>query len=231
MRSFSISTCQDAAVPAGEPAARDGGERTGQSDWNGLRTGDRSGRRRPSCRDLTTDQRHKLRIVGTYTAPLGALGSLTVGGIQSFNSGNPYAAAENITIEPYVPAGLPYANAPAEVPNFFTEPDAFRTERAFSTDVSAHYRYQLPHAASFELFVKADVLNVFNNHAVINSQYLNLAVPTNVSAPDQYAAFNPFTETPARGVNWDLGPTFGEPSSRFAYQTPRTFRMSFGVRF
>ena len=44
-------------------------------------------------------------------------------------------------------------------------------------------------------------------------------------------AFNPFTTTPAQGVNWDLGPTFGEPSSRFAYQTPRTFRMSFGVRF
>ena len=181
--------------------------------------------------DLTTDQRHKLRIVGTYTAPLGTLGSLTVGGIQSFNSGNPYAAAEFITIEPYVPAGLPYANAPAEVPYFFTEPDAFRTERAFSTDLSAHYRYQLPHSAGLELFAKADVLNVFNNHAVINSQYLNLAVPTNVSAPAQYAAFNPFTETPVRGVNWDLGPTFGEPSSRFAYQTPRTFRMSLGVRF
>ena len=79
--------------------------------------------------------------------------------------------------------------------------------------------------------MKADVLNVFNNHAVINSQYLNLAVPTNVSAPGQYAAFNPFTETPVRGVNWDLGPSFGEPSSRFAYQTPRTFRISFGARF
>jgi len=181
--------------------------------------------------DLTTDQRHKLRIVGTYTAPLGTLGSLTVGGIQSFNSGNPYAAAENITIEPYVTTAPHYASPPAEVPYFFTEPDAFRTERAFSTDVSAHYRYQLPHAASLELFLKADVLNVFNNHAVVNSQYLNLAVPTNVSAPGRYAAFNPFIETPARGVNWDLGPTFGEASSRFAYQTPRTFRMSFGVRF
>jgi len=82
-----------------------------------------------------------------------------------------------------------------------------------------------------ELFVKADVLNVFNRHAVINSQYLNLAVLTNVSAPGTYAAFNPFTTAPERGVNWDLGPSFGEPSSRYAYQTPRTFRMSFGVRF
>ena len=79
--------------------------------------------------------------------------------------------------------------------------------------------------------MKADVLNVFNRHAAVNSQYLNLAVPTNVSAPEDYDAFNPFTESPTRGVNWDLGPSFGQPSSRFAYQTPRTFRMSFGVRF
>ena len=181
--------------------------------------------------DLTTDQRHKLRIVGTYTAPLGTFGSLTVGGIQAFNSGNPYGAVENITIAPYVQEGLPYAGPPAEVPYFFTDPDAFRSENAFSTDLSAHYRYRLPRASTLELFVKADVLNVFNNSAVVNTQYLNLAVPTNVSAPGTYAAFNPFTETPVRGVNWDLGPTFGEASSRFAYQTPRTFRMSMGVRF
>ena len=96
---------------------------------------------------------------------------------------------------------------------FFTAPDAFRTERSFSTDLSAHYRYRVPHAASAEVFVKADVLNVFNRHAVVNSQYLNLAVPTNVSAPDTYSPFNPFTTRPAQGVNWDLGPSFGEPSS------------------
>jgi len=47
----------------------------------------------------------------------------------------------------------------------------------------------------------------------------------------RYAAFDPFTTTPVRGVNWDYGPNFGQPSSRFAYTTPRTIRMSFGVRF
>jgi len=52
-----------------------------------------------------------------------------------------------------------------------------------------------------------------------------------VSTPNRYAAFNPFTETPVQGTHWDLGPTFGQATSRFAYQIPRTFRMSFGVRF
>jgi hypothetical protein len=32
-------------------------------------------------------------------------------------------------------------------------------------------------------------------------------------------------------VNWDYGPNFGIAASRFAYTTPRTIRMSFGVRF
>jgi hypothetical protein len=34
-----------------------------------------------------------------------------------------------------------------------------------------------------------------------------------------------------RGVNWDYGPNFGTAVSRFGYTTPRTFRMSFGLRF
>ncbi len=53
--------------------------------------------------------------------------------------------------------------------------------------------------------------------------------------------FNPFTETPVQGVNWRKAPNtaaanlpsngFGTPTSRFAFQTPRTYSFSFGVRF
>jgi hypothetical protein len=43
--------------------------------------------------------------------------------------------------------------------------------------------------------------------------------------------FNPFTETPVQGVNWNYNPNFGTPLNRFAFTTPRMFRMSFGVRF
>jgi hypothetical protein len=45
------------------------------------------------------------------------------------------------------------------------------------------------------------------------------------------AAFDPFTETPVEGVNWELGPTFGEPTRATDYQQPRTIRFSFGLRF
>jgi hypothetical protein len=45
------------------------------------------------------------------------------------------------------------------------------------------------------------------------------------------AKFNPFTTTPVQGVNWNLAPDFGTPINRFAYDSPRTFRVTFGVRF
>jgi hypothetical protein len=56
-------------------------------------------------------------------------------------------------------------------------------------------------------------------------------VLTNVTTAARYAAFNPFTATPVEGVNWDKAATFGQAQNRFAYQIPRTFRMSVGVRF
>jgi hypothetical protein len=54
---------------------------------------------------------------------------------------------------------------------------------------------------------------------------------TPVTQPARFAAFNPFTTTPVRGVNWDFGPNFGLGTSRFAYTTPQSMRLSFGVRF
>jgi len=32
-------------------------------------------------------------------------------------------------------------------------------------------------------------------------------------------------------VNWNTTPTFGTATNRFAYDSPREFRVSFGVRF
>jgi len=45
------------------------------------------------------------------------------------------------------------------------------------------------------------------------------------------APFNPFTTTPVQGVNWNYNANFGAPLNRFAFTSPRSFRLSFGVRF
>jgi len=60
---------------------------------------------------------------------------------------------------------------------------------------------------------------------------IDQTVRTPVTNPTVYQAFNPFTTAPVRGVNWDYGPNFGKPLNRFAYTTPRTLRISLGVRF
>jgi hypothetical protein len=33
------------------------------------------------------------------------------------------------------------------------------------------------------------------------------------------------------GANWQTGPSFGQASNIYAYQQPRTFRVSVGLRF
>jgi hypothetical protein len=192
----------------------------------------RDGRWNYPMGDLAMDQRHKARVHAVYSQSLVAGGDLTIGLLQSFNSGTPYDVRGNVTIAPFVPGGLGYRSAPASILYFFTPRDEFRAEASSSTDVAATFTYRMPGAANVQLFLKADVLNLFDQSAVVNPFFINTsAVLTNVSTPARYAAFNPFTETPVRGVNWDLGPAFGDPQSRFAYQIPRTFRMSMGLRF
>ncbi len=191
----------------------------------------REGRWNYPVGDLLNDQRHKARIVATYVVPTERMGTLTLGAIQALGSGNPYGAQGSITTGRYVPTNLGYRSAPPTVGYYFTSRDAHRTDKSFSTDVAATYSYRIQGLSGLQVYVKADVLNVFNQAAVVNSQYLNTAVLTNNSTPARYALFNPFTEAPVQGTHWDLGPTFGQPTSRFAYQVPRTFRMSIGVKF
>jgi len=181
--------------------------------------------------DLSIDQRHKARIHATYSLQPFDVGTLTLGVIQAINSGTPYSANGSITIAPYVPTGLGYRSAPASVSYFFTDRDAFRAERNFTTDVAVTYAYRVPGARRLDTFVKAELLNALDRSAVVNPFFLNTAVVTNVTNATQYAAFNPFTTAPVQGVHWDKGPRFGQAQSRFAYQTPRTFRMAIGVRF
>jgi hypothetical protein len=56
-------------------------------------------------------------------------------------------------------------------------------------------------------------------------------VRTSVTHPANYRTFDPFTTTPVQGVNWDLDPNFGTALGRLAYTSPRTLRLSVGIRF
>ena len=209
--------------------------------------------------DLSSDQRHRSRLWLNYRPPFA--GGLTVSLLQLLESGVPYgaggrevnapdASSSGVDARPYVTnPGYLTPPTPLQTPYYYTARDAFRTASQVRTDLAINYVYRFPGASGVELFGQVQVINLFGqsqlcacgatafgtgssgNAGGTNIQRLSTTVLTSVSTPARFAAFNPFTTQPVRGVNWDLGPTFGQAVSRFAYTTPQSLRLSFGVRF
>lgn len=180
--------------------------------------------------DLSTDQRHRLRLWGTWAFPLSpAFGTLGIGAIESISSGSPYGAVQLIDSTPYV-NNPGYAAPPTDgVPYYFTARDAFHTAAMIRTDLSVNYSHKIGPRAS-ELFAQIQLLNAFNQFQIFNVAAINTVVKTNIN-DSTLAAFNPFTQTPVEGVNWAKSSTFGQPISGNAYTLPRTFQFAIGVRF
>ena len=181
--------------------------------------------------DLIGDQRHKARVWSTWRAPLdGRLGGLTVGALFSVDSSTPYGAVGVIDPSPYR-AGLGYATPLTEAQYFFTARDAFRASASTRTDLAVTYDYRIGGRRPVTVFVKGEVLNLFDGAKVVNPFFVDQSVLTATNSPARFARFDPFTEAPVQGVHWDFGPNFGKPLSRFAFQPPRTIRAAVGVRF
>ena len=209
--------------------------------------------------NLLNDQRHRARLWINYRPS--ALGGLTLSLLQTLESGAPYggggrtvlapnANSSGVDARPYV-TNPGYLAPPAgnRTSYYYTERDAFHTEAQIRTDFAANYVYDLPGSSGVELFGQVQVINLFNqfqlcacgatafgtgsaqNAGGINIQRIDTTVLTPVTTPARFAAFNPFTTTPVQGVNWDFGPNFGRALNRFAYTTPQSLRLSFGVRF
>ena len=182
--------------------------------------------------DLSLDQRHRVRIWGTYAVPIAeTMGSLTVGVIQRYSSGQPYFGAGPVFVAPFV-ENPGYITPPITRGYFFTSPrDPFRTEGAASTDLAVTYAFGRGRlGSSTELFIQAQVSNLFNQSALANRRRVNLGVLTAANSSG-FALFNPFVETPVQGTHWEFGPQFGEAVDRFAYQPPRMFQFTVGMRF
>ena len=202
--------------------------------------------------DLSVDQRHRARLWVNVTPVAG----LTLSVLQALESGIPYSASNQnaanvngVDPRPYV-TNPGYLNPPdgSTTQYYFTARDAFRLEGQKRTDFAAMYAHGVPLGAArrIELFVQGQVLNLFNQFQLcgcggntttftaggnLQNGTVDTAVRTNVTHPNLYQPFNPFTETPVEGVHWARSPTFGRALNRFAYTTPRTFRLTFGVRF
>jgi hypothetical protein len=193
--------------------------------------------------DLATDQRHRIRILGTYDLPVPqAFGTYSVGLLQSIDTGTPYGAAGTINPSTYVtPVG--YLQVPTAVTYYFTARDAFRTETIYETDLSLNMSKSI---GPVELFIQPQVLNLFNSGHFLGVDTTVLTNASSGGGSNAFAPFNPFTTTPTqrpngdttvKTANWDYGPNFGKPTSfttsaaQGSFQLPRTFRISVGIRF
>ena len=195
--------------------------------------------------NLNADVRHKVRGWATYDIPLpAAAGSLNLGAIQYYTSGTPYGALGTVDTRPFVVPNPGYITPPASVNYYFTARDAFHTESLWRTDLALNYEHKLG-LKQARVFFRSIAVNLFNRKGLtnfwggVNSDLdlgcgtggcISTAVLTNRNN-NSIAAFNPFTTAPVEGVNWRKAPTFGQPTSRYAYQTPRTVSFSVGLRF
>ena len=193
--------------------------------------------------DLAADQRHRSRLWINYGVP--KISALTVSVLETMSSGVPYGAVGLVDARPFVTnPGYVQPQGSASETYYYTARDAFRTDGEFRTDFAASLNHSLSaRSYKIDLFVQMQVLNafnqfqlcgcgdsVFNNGSQIQlAQRIGLAVlsPNGTTRPN----FNPFTQTPIQGVNWDFGPNFGTALNRMAYTIPREFRVTFGVRF
>jgi outer membrane receptor for ferrienterochelin and colicin len=180
--------------------------------------------------DLSVDQRHRARLWATWDLPVpSSLGAFNLGILEQVSSGTPYGANGAVDTRPYV-TNPGYLTPPASVTYWFTGRDAFHTDKVTRTDLALNYSHGLGMGKKAVLFFRGTVLNVFNEQAIDDINNLNTTVLTR-NNNTALAAFNPFTTQPVEGTHWRKGDTFGKPTSRFAYQTPRTLSFSVGMRF
>jgi hypothetical protein len=203
--------------------------------------------------DLSIDQRHRARLWLIYRLPW--IEGLTLSALQAIESGVPYGAggdplqggsANGVDARPHVPnPGYTTPPPATSTAYYYTARDAFRTEGQRRTDFAANYVYRIPGGRGVQLFGQFQVINLFDqrqlcgcgamsvflNGGSVTATTIDRSIRNAATHPALYQPFNPFTQTPVQGVHWDFAPNFGKALNRFAYTTPRTMRVSFGVRF
>jgi outer membrane receptor protein involved in Fe transport len=193
--------------------------------------------------DLLADQRHRSGLWFLWGVP--KLEGLTLSVLEDLGSGVPYGLAGTIDARSFVTnPGYATPQGGATTTYYYTARDAFRSEGARRTDVAALYNFNIPAGGRrVGVFVQAQVINLFDTQDMCacggnvfqnGGAFASTRIQSTVQGPASgvgMTAFNPFTATPVEGVNFRYHPSFGTPLNRFAFTTPRMFRMNFGVRF
>jgi hypothetical protein len=129
-----------------------------------------------------------------------------------------------------------YASVPSNVGYYFSDRGAFRLDDITSTDLGVNWALPLGRT---QLFAEVDLINVLNEQGIEDPDSVDKTILTRrvtsclqTGTTTRCAAFNPLAgEAPTEGVHWQKGANFGKATGADAYQQPRTYRVSLGVRF
>ena len=177
---------------------------------------------------LAGDQPHRLRLWASWDATLPAgRGRLSIAALERVESGQAWSAVGEIDSRPYV-ANPGYVGPPARVPYYFERRGRRRTETATATDLAVHATFSAPALRRVEPFARLVVVNLFDESAQTGPGRTTVLTAAN---DPRYRPFDPFRETPVRGVHWDYAPGFGRALDASDYQQPRTVEVAVGLRF
>lgn len=171
--------------------------------------------------DLLTDQTHSLRLWGIYDIFNTDHHSLSASLLFRFSSGTPYSETLSVDPRPFV-NNPGYLSPPTSNTYFISDRGAFQYDDISRFDLSLNYSFNWNlWNQDFEVFIQPEVLNLLDEQVVTG-----VDTTTNRLAP-----FNPFTETPVLGVNYERGSDFGNPLVPGNISLTRTYRVSVGFRF
>jgi hypothetical protein len=195
---------------------------------------------------LEADMRHRASVWAQYNLMTG-LGRFNFSLLEKYHSGLPYSATASIDIRrsTTLPDGIlnpGYITPPSRVWYYFGDRGQYRVDDITSTNLAVNY--ESPNFGKVRFFVQTDIVNVFNESKVeypttsrgpvVNATVFVRRTLSSCPAslcPNGLQAFNPFTTAPVEGVHYVKPANFGQPTNREAYQDPREYRISFGVRF
>jgi hypothetical protein len=192
---------------------------------------------------LTPDMRHRANIWLGFDVPTG-FGDFNFTLLERYHSALSFSANGTIDVRANSSTGPAtggvvnpgYETVPTNVSYTFSERGELRLDDITSTDLGLNYVVPF---GRFRFFAEADVLNILNEQGIEDPDHIDKTILTRRQATclqtgttTRCAGFNPLAgEEPVEGVHWQKGSAFGQPLSTDAFQVPRTYRVSLGLRF
>jgi hypothetical protein len=192
---------------------------------------------------LGADMRHRGNLWVQYDLNT-PVGRLNLSLLERYHSALSYSATGTIDVRAGQANGPTngivnpgYATVPSSVTYFFSDRGGLRLDNIKSTDLGVNF--YLPTFRKAQLFVEADIINIFDEQGLEDPDFIDKTVLTrrntncfqSGTTSTRCLAFNPFTDTPKEGVNWQKGAAFGTATNENAYQQARTYRVSVGMKF